>query len=59
VIAVDGLWGLAFASDPGNPSEPLLFFTAGMGGEQHGLFGTLQAVRGSTGGSTGGGSYRP
>jgi uncharacterized protein (TIGR03118 family) len=59
VIAIDGLWGLAFARDPGNPSEPLLFFTAGMGDEQHGLFGTLHAVRGSTSGSTGGGRYRP
>jgi uncharacterized protein (TIGR03118 family) len=48
VIAIDGLWGLAFARDPNNPAVPLLFFTAGSGGEQHGLFGTLQAASGTT-----------
>jgi len=43
-IEIDGLWGLAFGN--GNAAGPTdtLFFTAGPGGEQHGLFGTLVAV---------------
>lgn len=44
VIAVNGLWALTFGSNPGNPGPPVLFFTAGPGGEQHGLFGRLDAV---------------
>jgi uncharacterized protein (TIGR03118 family) len=44
VIAISGLWGLTFASGPNNQPQPPLFFTAGPGGEQHGLFGRLDAT---------------
>jgi hypothetical protein len=44
VIAISGLWALAFASGPNSQAQPPLFFTAGSGGEQHGLFGRLDAV---------------
>ena len=41
-IAIDGLWAIAFGSGaPNNGPTNTLFFTAGPGGEQHGLFGTL------------------
>src|SRR5438094_1981001 len=41
-IAVDGLWAIAFGSGgAANGPTNTLFFTAGPGGEQHGLFGTL------------------
>jgi uncharacterized protein (TIGR03118 family) len=40
-IAIDGLWGLIFGNG-GNAGDPnVLYFTAGPGGEQHGLFGSL------------------
>jgi uncharacterized protein (TIGR03118 family) len=49
-IVIDGLWGLSFGgpttSGPGNA----LFFTAGPGGEQHGLFGTITAIENVLGG---------
>lgn len=38
-IAIDGLWGLKFGTNVGNPNT--LFFTAGPNDEQNGLFGTL------------------
>jgi uncharacterized protein (TIGR03118 family) len=50
VLAIDGLWSLSF----GNGVLPLtagagplntLFFTAGIQGESHGLFGTLTPVK--------------
>lgn len=44
VIAIDGLWALTFAGDPGNQGHSSLFFTAGPSGEQHGLFGRLDAL---------------
>jgi uncharacterized protein (TIGR03118 family) len=39
-----GLWTLAFGNggNAGNPNT--LYFTAGIGGEQHGLFGSLQPI---------------
>jgi hypothetical protein len=43
-VSVEGLWGLFFRSDPNNPSQSLLYFTAGPGGEEHGLFGRLRAA---------------
>jgi uncharacterized protein (TIGR03118 family) len=46
VIAIPGIWGLAIAPSPDNAAEPSLYFTAGTGGEQHGLFGRLHAVGG-------------
>ncbi len=39
-ISIDGLWGMTF--NPGANTDPnKLFFTAGPGGEAHGLFGFL------------------
>jgi uncharacterized protein (TIGR03118 family) len=43
-IAIDGLWALTFGADTSNQGQPSLFFTAGPGGEQHGLFGRLDAT---------------
>jgi uncharacterized protein (TIGR03118 family) len=43
-IAIDGLWGLAVGNDGGAGSSQSVYFTAGPGGESHGLFGVLQAV---------------
>jgi uncharacterized protein (TIGR03118 family) len=41
-LAIDGLWALSFGKGPAaNGPTSTLFFTAGPGGEQHGLFGTL------------------
>ena len=43
-LAIDGLWGLSVGNDGGAGSSQALYFTAGPGGESHGLFGVLQAV---------------
>jgi uncharacterized protein (TIGR03118 family) len=43
-VSIEGLWGLFFRPDPSDSSHPLLFFTAGIRGEQHGLFGRLRAA---------------
>ncbi len=41
-IAIDGLWAIAFGSGAAaNGPTNTLFFTAGPGDEQHGVFGTL------------------
>ncbi|MDB5934044.1 MAG: hypothetical protein JWQ01_1388 [Massilia sp.] len=42
-IAIDGLWGLAFGSGVANQPTNTLFFTAGPGDEEHGLYGRLDA----------------
>jgi len=46
-LLIRGLWGLAFLSDEGaangNITEKRLYFTAGPGEEQHGVFGYLYA----------------
>jgi uncharacterized protein (TIGR03118 family) len=52
-IAIDGLWGLEFdnrgnneAGTTATPSTgPALFFSAGIGGYAHGLFGTLTPAK--------------
>ena len=49
-IAIEGLWGLSFGSGGGSGPANSLYFTAGPGGEQHGLFGTLTAVENLFGG---------
>lgn len=54
VMTIDGLWMIAFGgdSDPAkNGSGPAttLFFTAGIQGESHGLFGTITPVDGLDG----------
>ena len=43
-ITIDGLWALEFGN--GGPSGPTttLFFTAGPNDEEHGLFGTIDAI---------------
>jgi uncharacterized protein (TIGR03118 family) len=49
-IMIDGLWGLAFGSGGGSGPANSLYFAAGPGGEQHGLFGTITPVENSLGG---------
>src|SRR5206468_2541260 len=44
VIVIDGLWALTFGAATSNQGQPSRFFTAGPGGEQHGLFGRLDAA---------------
>jgi uncharacterized protein (TIGR03118 family) len=43
-IVIDGLWGLRFGIGGGSSTANTLFFTAGPGGEMHGLFGQLVAA---------------
>jgi uncharacterized protein (TIGR03118 family) len=43
-IVIDGLWGLAVGNDGSAGPSSTLFFTAGINGEQDGLFGTLTAT---------------
>jgi uncharacterized protein (TIGR03118 family) len=44
-ISIGGLWGLMFGSGGNNGGDPnTLYFTAGIGRYQHGLFGSLQAI---------------
>ncbi len=40
-IVIDGLWGLQFGNGTAGGDANTLFFTAGTGSEQHGLFGAL------------------
>src|SRR5262249_36913608 len=40
-ITIPGLWALQFGLGVGGGSSSTLYFTAGIGGEDHGLFGTL------------------
>jgi uncharacterized protein (TIGR03118 family) len=40
----EGLWGLAFGNGPSAGDANTLFFTAGIGGEKHGLFGSVQPM---------------
>jgi uncharacterized protein (TIGR03118 family) len=50
-LTIDGLWGLEFGSGaPNSGTATTLFFAAGPGGEQHGLFGTITAVENVLGG---------
>lgn len=41
-IQTDGLWGIAFGNDGQAGKSNELFFTAGIGGENHGVFGKIQ-----------------
>ncbi len=43
-IAIDSLWGLRFGNGTTGTSHTLLF-TAGIGGESHGLFGEINAAK--------------
>ena len=44
-IAIEGLWGLAFGNGKSAGRTNELFFTAGIQGEAHGLFGKLTAFK--------------
>jgi len=44
LVFIDGLWSLTFGNNGGAGSSNTLFFTAGLNGEQDGLFGTLTPV---------------
>jgi uncharacterized protein (TIGR03118 family) len=43
-ITIDGLWSLQFGNDAAAGPSNELFFTAGIDGEAHGLFGTIDSV---------------
>lgn len=43
-ITIDGLWGLGFGNDGSAGAANVLFFTAGIQDESHGLFGTLTPI---------------
>jgi uncharacterized protein (TIGR03118 family) len=43
-ITIDGLWGLGFGNDANAGPANVLFFTAGIQDEAHGLFGTLAPI---------------
>jgi uncharacterized protein (TIGR03118 family) len=44
VIAIEGLWALQVGNGKSGGDANAVYFTAGPGGEQHGLFGSLQAA---------------
>jgi uncharacterized protein (TIGR03118 family) len=44
LLVIDGLWGLGFGNDASAGPSTTLFFSAGIDGEDHGLFGNLQAA---------------
>jgi len=44
VLAIDGLWGLAFGNGANAGSATTLYFSAGLNDEADGLFGTLTPV---------------
>ena len=43
-LSIDGLWALSPGNDGSAGSSQMLYFTAGPGDEEHGLFGVLTAV---------------
>ena len=45
-IQIDGLWGLAFGNGFANQPVNTLFFAAGPGDEQHGLYGRIDVAPG-------------
>ena len=49
VLTIDGLWSLTFGNDANAGPANTLFFTAGINGEQDGLFGTITPVDGLDG----------
>ena len=44
ILTIDGLWSLTFGNDATAGPATTLYFTAGLDGEHHGLFGTLNPV---------------
>lgn len=51
-LQIEGLWGLAFGNGANTGGPNTLFFTAGIGGEKHGLVGSLQPMGGSSASTT-------
>jgi uncharacterized protein (TIGR03118 family) len=49
ILTIDGLWSLTFGNDGNAGPANTLFFTAGINGEQDGLFGTITPVDGLDG----------
>jgi uncharacterized protein (TIGR03118 family) len=49
ILTIDGLWSLTFANDATAGLANTLYFTAGINGEQDGLFGTITPVDGLDG----------
>jgi uncharacterized protein (TIGR03118 family) len=45
-LAIDGLWSLIFGNDANGGNSSVLYFSAGIQNQQHGLFGSLAACRG-------------
>jgi uncharacterized protein (TIGR03118 family) len=43
LLTIDGLWGIAFGNGAAAGPTTSLYFAAGPGGEQHGLFGAIAA----------------
>ena len=43
VLAIDGLWAIAFGNGTASGPTTSLYFAAGPGGEAHGLFGSIAA----------------
>jgi uncharacterized protein (TIGR03118 family) len=52
MLTIDGLWALQFGNDANAGPALKLFFTAGPGDENHGLFGNIAPVAGEQRGST-------
>jgi uncharacterized protein (TIGR03118 family) len=50
-LRIPDLWGLAVGNDGNGGASDTLYFTAGLGGGAHGLFGSLSAVSSSGGGA--------
>ncbi len=51
-LNIEGLWGLAFGNGQNTGDTNTLFFAAGIGGEKHGLVGSLQPIGGSAASTT-------
>lgn len=45
-ISIDGLWQLVFGNGGGGGNPSVLYFSAGIEGQQHGLFASLSACHG-------------
>jgi uncharacterized protein (TIGR03118 family) len=43
IVAIDGLWAIAFGNGAAAGPTTTLYFAAGPGGEEHGLFGSVTA----------------
>ena len=44
LLSIEGLWGIAFGNGAAAGPASTLYFAAGPGGEQHGLFGAITAT---------------